>query len=112
MRLAQFVPLLVIVALFWVLVLRPARKRQREAATLQGGLRTGSKVMLTSGIFGTVTALHDATVLLEVAPSTSIEVSRQAVARVVPPAGSEVDPTSRPSTEPSPETTTDSDDDR
>ena len=82
-ELVQFLPLVLIVLAFWFLVIRPARKRQQETSRLQASVDTGSHVMLSSGIFGTVTAVADDSLQLEIAPGTTIKVARQAVARVI-----------------------------
>jgi preprotein translocase subunit YajC len=82
-QLGALLPLLLLVAVFWLLVMRPARNRQRQAAALQSELSLGSQVMLTSGVFGTVTWLGDETVRVEIAPETVIRVHRQAVGRVL-----------------------------
>jgi len=84
-ELVQFLPLVLIVLAFWFLVIRPARKRQRDMSRLQAGVETGSQVMLGSGIFGTVRAVADETLQLEVSPGTTVKVARQAVVRVVEP---------------------------
>jgi len=77
--------LVIIVAAFWFLVLRPARKRSAQATQLQASIQLGDRVMLTSGIFGYVTGLGNETLVLEVADGVEITTHRQAVARVVPP---------------------------
>ena len=76
-------PLLLIVLAFWLLVIRPARKRQNEMTRIQNSVQIGSEVMLGSGIFGTVTSIGDDTLNLAVAPGTEIKVARQAVVRVI-----------------------------
>jgi preprotein translocase subunit YajC len=81
--LAGLLPLLLIVLAFWFLVIRPARRRQQDMNRVQSSVQVGSEVMLGSGIFGTVTAVADDTVQLEVAPGTVVKVARQAVVRVV-----------------------------
>jgi len=75
---------LLLVVVFWLLILRPARRRQQEAARLQRGLTVGQRVMLSSGIFGTVVGLADETLDVDVATGVVLTVARQAVARVVP----------------------------
>lgn len=82
-ELAQFLPLVLIVLAFWFLVIRPSRKRQQETARVQASVEVGAKVMLGSGIYGTVVGVADDTLQLEVAPGTSVKVARQAVVRVV-----------------------------
>jgi preprotein translocase subunit YajC len=84
-------PLLLIVLAFWLLVLRPARKRQQEMGRVQSSVAPGSEVMLASGIFGTVSSLADDSVMLEIAPGTVVKVARQAVVRVVEPATADTD---------------------
>ncbi|TCI99855.1 preprotein translocase subunit YajC [Aeromicrobium sp. IC_218] len=79
----EFLPLVLLVLVFWLLVLRPSRKRQQEAQRTQAALEPGAKIMLTSGLFGTVVRLDDSTLQLELAPGTVVEVHRQAIARVV-----------------------------
>lgn len=81
--LAGILPLVLIVLAFWFLVIRPSRKRQQETARVQSSVEVGSEVMLGSGIFGTVVAVADDTLQLEVAPGTVVKVARQAVVRVV-----------------------------
>jgi len=82
-QLIQFFPLVLIVLAFWFLVIRPSRKRQQETSRLQASVEPGLQVMLGSGIYGTVTAVNDDTLQLEVAPGTTFKVARQAVVRVV-----------------------------
>lgn len=77
-------PFVLLALVFWFLVFRPARKRQREAAQTQSSLEVGARIMLTSGIFGEVVAVHDAEIEVEISPGTVITAHRQAVGRVIP----------------------------
>jgi preprotein translocase subunit YajC len=81
--LAGILPLILIVLAFWFLVIRPSRKRSQEMTRIQRSVDVGASVMLGSGIYGTVVAVADDTLQLEVAPGTTIKVARQAVVRVV-----------------------------
>jgi preprotein translocase subunit YajC len=78
----ELLPLLLIVALFWALILRPARAQRRAVLETQSELSAGDKVMMTSGIFGEIVTLNDDTVQLRIAANTVIEVKRQAIASV------------------------------
>jgi preprotein translocase subunit YajC len=80
---ASFLPLLAIVALFWLLVIRPASKRQKTMSRMQSSLEPGMRVMLSSGIFGTIRTIADDRVRVEIAPHTEIEVVRGAIGSVV-----------------------------
>ena len=79
----SFLPLVLIVVVFWFLVIRPARRQQQKLAATQAGVAVGSEVMMGSGIFGTVVSLEEETLRLEVAPGTVMKVARQSVVRVV-----------------------------
>lgn len=82
-NLATFLPLVLIALVFWFLVIRPTRKRQQQVSSVQSSLGSGSQVMLSSGIYGTVVSVADESVRVEIAPGTTIKVARQAVVRVV-----------------------------
>jgi preprotein translocase subunit YajC len=75
--------LVLIVLVFWLLVVRPARNQQKKLRNTQASVQVGSQVMLGSGLFGTVTALGDDTLQIDLAPGTNVKVARQAVVRVV-----------------------------
>lgn len=77
-------PFVLLALVFWLLVFRPARKRQRETTQTQANLQAGARVMLTSGIFGEVKSLGDGEIEVEIAPGTVIQVHRQAIGKVIP----------------------------
>ncbi|MDQ1604618.1 MAG: preprotein translocase subunit YajC [Actinomycetota bacterium] len=77
-------PFVLIIGGFYLLALRPARKRQQASAQMQSELRPGMQVMTGSGLFGTVSSVEDDAVVLEVSPGVSVRWARQAIARVVP----------------------------
>jgi preprotein translocase subunit YajC len=82
----QLSPLLLpflLVVVFWLLIIRPARRRQRDIARIQSSLEPGSTVMLSSGLYGEVASIDDADIRLTVAPGVTLTVHRQAVAKVV-----------------------------
>jgi preprotein translocase subunit YajC len=83
--LGSFLPLILIIVVFWFLVMRPQRKRQQDLMSKQAALQPGTEVMLGSGIFGRVVDVQDDRISLEVAPGTTIHVAKQAVVRVIEP---------------------------
>ena len=83
-NLVPFLPLVGIALLFWLLFVRPAQRRQREMGSMQRALAVGDEVMLTSGIFGTVRALEDDKISLEVADGVTVQVTRAAIGQVTP----------------------------
>ena len=92
MELVSLLPLLLIVLLFWLMVVRPAARRQKEVARLQESLQPGHRVMLASGIFGTIRSLSDDRARIELAPGVEVEVVRGAVTSVDRPADASSDP--------------------
>jgi len=91
----QFFPLILLVLVFIVLILLPARQRkkmQAKAAELQESLTIGTPVMLTSGIHGTVAGLGEGTVDLAISPGVVITVARPAVMEVRQPATGAIHP--------------------
>ena len=85
-NLVPFLPLVGIALLFWLLFVRPAQRRQRAMGDMQRALTVGDEIMLTSGIFGTVSDLHDDSFSLVVADGVTLRVLRAAVGNVVTPA--------------------------
>lgn len=82
--LVSLLPIIGIALLFWLLIIRPASKRQKATAQLQASLEAGNEVMLSSGILGVIESLEDDRVHLRVADGVTIRVARGAVAQVVP----------------------------
>jgi preprotein translocase subunit YajC len=76
-------PFVLILVAFYFLIVRPARTRQRAAVELQERLAPGVEVMTTSGIYGTVVAVDDTTIQLEVAPGPTVRVAKPAVGQVL-----------------------------
>jgi preprotein translocase subunit YajC len=82
--LAGLLPLVAIALLFWLLIIRPASRRQKDQVRMQSSLNLGDEVMLTSGIFGKVTELTDDRLMVDIAPGVTIRVARGAIGSVVP----------------------------
>ena len=97
--LASLLPLLAILAVFWLLLIRPAQPRNRELARLQNSLQPGDQVMLSSGFFGTLRSVEADRARVELAAGVVVEVARAAVARVVEPVEDDEDDDTAPATE-------------
>ena len=72
-----------LVAAFYFLILRPQRKRQQALQQTMHALSPGSRVMLGSGVFGTVVSVGPKQVVLEVSPGAELTVLKQAISKVV-----------------------------
>ena len=73
------------VVAFYFLIMRPQRKRQQAIARTLSELTPGTRVMLGSGLFGTVVAVGEKQVVLEISPGNEVTVLKQAVSRIVTP---------------------------
>jgi preprotein translocase subunit YajC len=98
-ELASLLPFVGIALLFWLLMIRPAQRRQRDTRLMQSSLEVGDEVMLTSGIYGVLSSVSDERLQVEVAPTIVLSVARGAIGTVVPKA----DPDDEPSDEPADE---------
>jgi preprotein translocase subunit YajC len=78
----SFLPLILIVGVGYLLLIRPARNRQRKALETRGAVEPGSEVTTTAGLIATVVAVEDDTVTLEVAPGVHSRYLKGAIARV------------------------------
>lgn len=77
--LLQFVPFVLILAIFYFLILAPMKRRQKKVQDFQGALKVGDQVVTTSGIYGQVTKLDERTVRLQIADRVQIQVARAAI---------------------------------
>jgi preprotein translocase subunit YajC len=72
-----------IFAIFYFLLIRPQQKQKADRQRMVDGLKRGDRVVTTSGIHGTVTALTEQTMTLRVADQVKLDFDRSAVGRVV-----------------------------
>lgn len=78
-QLLSWLPILLIAVVFWLLIIRPAQRRQSATLTMQKTVDVGDDVVLTSGIFGTVVELTDDHIGVEVAEGVTLRVLRGAI---------------------------------
>ncbi len=73
----------------YFLLIRPQQKRMRAHMELLNRLHHGDEVVTQSGIYGTVTALEDDTVLIEISEGVEIRILKNSIARTIVPAEEE-----------------------
>jgi len=78
-----FIILAVLVGLFYVLIMRPQRNRQRKAMQTQSQVMPGQRFRTTAGMYGTVVSGDDRDVVIEIAPGVQITMLRRAIMEVV-----------------------------
>jgi preprotein translocase subunit YajC len=79
----QFAPLIFIGVIFYFLLIRPQQKQRKEQKKLVEALKTGDKVVTSSGIYGLISNVKETTVLLKVADNVKIEIDKASVATVL-----------------------------
>jgi preprotein translocase subunit YajC len=77
---ALFLPLILIMVIFYFLMIMPAQRRQKKVAEMLKDLKTGDKVITNGGIYGTIAGLEPDSVQLRIAEQVKIKVSRSAIA--------------------------------
>ena len=75
--------ILLMVVAFYFLILRPQKKRQQAIQQTLNSLAPGSRVLLGSGLFGTIVAIGDRQAVLEISPGVELTVLKQAIVRTV-----------------------------
>jgi len=73
------------VVAFYFLIMRPQKKRQQAIQKTMNELQPGTRVMLGSGLFGTLVSVGAKQVVLEVSPGVEMTVLKQAISRTVLP---------------------------
>jgi len=77
--LVQFLPFALILGIFYFVILLPMKRRQKKVQEFQESLKSGDKVITTSGIYGLITKVNDRSVQLQIADKVRIEVSRASI---------------------------------
>lgn len=82
---AEFLPFLIILLVFWLLIIRPQRRRQAELNKIRDAAQIGTEVVLTSGVFGTIVERADDYVVVKIAEGVEIRVLAGAIGQIVQP---------------------------
>lgn len=85
----QFVPLVLMLVIFYAFLLVPQRKKQKAQQEMLRNVSVGDEILTTGGIYGGVTEVDGSDLYLEIAPNIEIKVTKRAVADRIYIAGSE-----------------------
>jgi preprotein translocase subunit YajC len=77
---ALFLPLILIMVIFYFLMIMPAQRRQKKVNEMLAALKNGDKVITNGGIYGTIVGLEGDTVQLRIAEQVKMKVARNAIA--------------------------------
>jgi preprotein translocase subunit YajC len=75
----SFIFLLLIIVVFYMFMIRPQMKRQKELKTYRESLQKGDKIITTGGIYGKITDVKDTTVTVEIADKVLVKIDKSAV---------------------------------
>jgi preprotein translocase subunit YajC len=81
------VPMVLMVAIFYFLLIRPQQKKSKEHKALLDNLKKGDRIITNGGIIGTIVNLDDQIVNLEIADKVRIEMGRPYIAGFAPKKG-------------------------
>lgn len=81
--LVSFLPIILLVVVFYFFMIRPQRNRMRAHQDLLSNLGLGDEVETIAGIYGTIRAMDDESFMIEISPGTTVRMSRAAVRRKV-----------------------------
>ncbi len=88
----QFLIIMVLMlGVMYVLMIRPQRQRQAQQQSMIDGCGVGDDVLTTGGIYGTVTQVDGDDVVVEIAPTITVHMTRRGIAAVLPPEEDEAD---------------------
>ena len=80
--LVQFVPLVVIFGIFYFLIIRPQKQREKDHQTMINGLKKNDNIVTIGGIHGTIINVKERTYVIRVDDNTKVEIDKSAVARL------------------------------
>lgn len=75
----QFIPFVLVIAIFYFVILMPMQRKQKNVQTFQQSLKVGDRVITTGGIYGQITKVTDDTIQLQVADKVRIDIARAAI---------------------------------
>ena len=82
--LMSFLPLLLMFAVLYFIMLRPQMKRQKEVKTMLSALATGDEVVTAGGLLGTLTKISEQYVSIQLADGVEVSMQKAAITAVLP----------------------------
>ncbi len=81
--LGPFVPLIVLFAIFYFVLIRPQQKQQKQRKEMLDNLKKGDRIVTIGGIFGIVKEIDETVMSLRVADNLNLKFERSAVSKVI-----------------------------
>jgi preprotein translocase subunit YajC len=75
--------LVFMVAIFYFVMIRPQKRREKERKAMIAAVKSGERILLTSGIIGEVFSVKEKTLIVRIADNTKIEILKTAVSQII-----------------------------
>ena len=75
----SLVPLVIMLGIFYVLLIAPMRKRQKQQEQMISDLKTGDRVVTAGGVYGTIVGIKEDRLTLRIADQVKIDVTKASV---------------------------------
>ncbi|HUB00238.1 MAG TPA: preprotein translocase subunit YajC [Terracidiphilus sp.] len=81
--LSMLLPILLFIPIFYLLLIRPQQKRQKQWHEMLGKIKAGDRITTAGGLRGVILSIKDDTIVIRVAPDNlKLEVAKTAIASV------------------------------
>jgi len=74
--------MVIVMGIFYVMLILPQQRQRKKVQAMLQALKSGDKVITSSGIYGTVNGIDGDTIILKVADQVKIRIARSAIAQV------------------------------
>ncbi len=81
---SALIPMLILFAAFYFLLIRPQQKRQKQHQLMVSELSAGDEIITAGGIVGKVTSASDQFLVVKISDDVEVKVQRQTVSAVLP----------------------------
>jgi preprotein translocase subunit YajC len=78
----SFLPLVLIIGIFYFLILRPQNKKQKETQKMLSALKKGDRIITAGGLHGIIQSVKESTVIVKVDENVKLEFSRSSISSV------------------------------
>ena len=79
---SPLVMMVIVMGIFYVMLILPQQRQRKKVQAMLQALKSGDKVITSSGIYGTVNGIDGDTIILKVADQVKIRIARSAIAQV------------------------------
>ena len=76
---ANFIPVIAMFAIFYFILIRPQKKKQKEHQVMLDNMKEGDGILTSGGIYGTITKLKEDVLTVQVAEGVRVKVARSSV---------------------------------